>query len=290
MRILRDLLLQSIALGVCRAEIVFRSPSMGEVIGPGPYKIRASDNGTVPTLGQFDDASWEVVLFTGNDTAPFELWEYRLSGYQMKDPTTQSPPVNIRKNVSLSLENKFFFGYRSYLTSNESIWITAYSDRFTLTNMNGTLPEDVAAANNNVSSTTAPKRTISCGAKAGGACDHKVLESLGLGAASQVDASTTRSKKMSGAAIAGIVVGVVAALSITTTAVIFFITRAKKRKMLRGEMIRNDMGQAGQDPGAFYEGDAYGGVMKKRGPEELESNRTYEMSAGHRLAEMPENP
>lgn len=43
---------------------------MGEVVDSGPYKIRASDNGTVPTVGQFDDASWEVVLFTGNDTAP----------------------------------------------------------------------------------------------------------------------------------------------------------------------------------------------------------------------------
>ncbi|KAJ8070474.1 hypothetical protein OCU04_000848 [Sclerotinia nivalis] len=43
---------------------------MGEVVGPGPYKIRARDSGIVPTLEQFDDASWEVVLFTGSDTAP----------------------------------------------------------------------------------------------------------------------------------------------------------------------------------------------------------------------------
>ncbi|RAL62374.1 hypothetical protein DID88_004940 [Monilinia fructigena] len=51
----------------------------GEVVDSGPYKIRAGDNGIVPTIGQFDDASWEVVLFTGNDTAPFELWniDYR---------------------------------------------------------------------------------------------------------------------------------------------------------------------------------------------------------------------
>ncbi|KAB8302911.1 hypothetical protein EYC80_006234 [Monilinia laxa] len=268
---------------------------MGEVVDSGPYKIRASDNGTVPTIGQFDDASWEVVLFTGNDTAPFELWEYRLSGYQMKDPTTQSPPVNIRRNATLSLENKYFFGYRSYLTSNESIWVTAYSDRFTLTNMTGTLPEDVIAANNNVSSTTAPKRTISCGAKAGGECDQKVLESLGLGAASQVDTSTTSSQKLSGGAIAGIVVGVVAVLSIALTTVMFFVMRAKKRSMLRGEIIRNDIGQIGQEPGELHEDDTYGGTMKKSGLEsmdrrmELEGNRTYEMSEGHRLAEMPDN-
>lgn len=161
--------------------------------------------------------------------------------------------------------------------------------------MTGTLPEDVIAANNNVSSTTAPKRTISCGAKAGGACDQKILENLGLGAASQVDTSTTSSKKMSGGAIAGIVVGAVAALSIAITAVMFFVMRAKKRNMLRGEIIRNDIGQACQDAGDFHENDTYGGTMKKSGLErmdrrvELEDNGTYEMSEGHRLPEMPEN-
>lgn len=66
-------MLQLMIIALCRAEITFKSPSMGEVVGPGPYKVRASDSGIVPTLGQFDDASWEVVLFTGNDTAPVSL-------------------------------------------------------------------------------------------------------------------------------------------------------------------------------------------------------------------------
>lgn len=66
-------MLHLLIIALCRAEITFKSPSMGEVVGPGPYKIRASDSGIVPTLGQFDNASWEVVLFTGNDTAPVSL-------------------------------------------------------------------------------------------------------------------------------------------------------------------------------------------------------------------------
>ncbi|KAF7856854.1 hypothetical protein EAF04_009615 [Stromatinia cepivora] len=320
----REFLLHLIIIAVCGAEIVFKSPSMGEVVGPGKYKIRARDSGIVPTLEQFDDASWEVVLFTGSDTAPFALFQYKLSGYKMTDPTTQSPPVNIRNSSAPSLENKFFFGYRSYLRSNESIWVTAYSDRFTLTNMTGSLSDDVVAANNNVNSMTAPNKTVSCGAKSGGKCDQKVLESLGLGAATgdfasvtsttattattgsiainsnsaagQVDTNTTSSKKMSGGAVAGIVVGVVAAVSTTIATVVFLVKRARKRKMSKGEMIRNDMSLAGQEPGAFREKDTYGGVTKKNEVDnisrraEMDGGRTYEMSGDHHgVVEMPEN-
>lgn len=70
----RGFTLLLIIIAVCRAEIIFKSPSMGEVVDPGPYKIRAGDSGIVPTLEQFDDSSWEVVLFTGNDTAPVSLF------------------------------------------------------------------------------------------------------------------------------------------------------------------------------------------------------------------------
>ncbi|ESZ97960.1 hypothetical protein SBOR_1631 [Sclerotinia borealis F-4128] len=308
-------LLQLTIIAVCRAEIFFKSPSMGEVVDSGPYKIHAGDGGIVPTLGQFNDASWEVVLFTGNDTAPFDLWEYKLSGYQMTNPTTQSPSLNIRRNATMSLEDKFFFGYRSYLTSNESIWVTAYSDRFTLTNMNGSLPDNVIEANNNVNSTTAPKRSISCGAKSGGACDQKVLESLGLGgdpasitsatatATSTVSvpgstgssAGTTSSKRTNGGVIAGIVLGSVAAVSIVIAAAVFLVMRAKKRKLSRGEILRNDVGLKDQETGALCERDTYGGGMKEDGVEdmgrrvELEGNRSYEMSTDlPRLVEMPE--
>ncbi|TGO15432.1 hypothetical protein BTUL_0040g00400 [Botrytis tulipae] len=293
---------------------------MGEVVDPGPYKIRAGDSKIVPTLGQFDDSSWEVVLFTGNDTAPFELYTFKISGYQMSDPTTQSPPVNIRNSSGPNLEDKYFFGYRSYLTSNESIWITAYSNRFTLTNMTGSLPDDVITANDNVNSTTAPKRTISCGAKSGGECDEKVLETLGLGsvttntpsvsttaAATTIetapentasDTNTDSSKRLSRGAFAGVVVGVAVAISIMIAAGVFFIMKAKKKKknMPKRETIRNNESLANQESFAFHEGDTYGGMMKKNGiedvvrREELEDCRTYEMSAGHHgVAEMPEN-
>ncbi|KAF7913817.1 uncharacterized protein EAF01_000223 [Botrytis porri] len=320
----RGFLLLLMIIAVCRAEIIFKSPSMAEVVDPGPYKIRASDSGIVPTLEQFDDSSWEVVLFTGNDTAPFELYIFKLSGYQMNDPTTQSPPVNIRNSSGPNLEDKYFFGYRSYLTSNESIWITAYSDRFTLTNMTGSLPDDVIAANDNVNSTTAPKRTISCGAKSGGECDEKVLENLGLGSlttdtpsdsttatatttgsapenttsiASQADSNTDSGKRLSRGAFAGIVVGVAVAISIVIAAGVFYIMKAKKKKdILKREMIRSNEGLTYQESNAFHEGDTYGGVMKKNGiggvgrREELEDRRTYEMSAGHHgVAEMPQN-
>ncbi|KAI9650477.1 hypothetical protein NHQ30_000493 [Ciborinia camelliae] len=227
----------------------------------------------------------------------------------MTDPTTQSPPVNIRNQSAPNLENKFFFGYRSYLTSNESIWVTTYSDRFTLTNMTGSLPDDVVAANDNVNSTTAPKRMISCGAKAGRACDQKVLESLGLGPATGDSASatsatapapttmpvpgstsaggSTSSTKINGGVIAGIVVGVLAAVSIAIAAVVFFRMWAKKRKMSRGEIIGNDVSQAGQEPAAFHKKNR---VQDMDRPVELEENRTYEMSADHHhLVEMPEN-
>ncbi|KAF7906041.1 hypothetical protein EAF00_000320 [Botryotinia globosa] len=292
---------------------------MGEVVDPGPYKIRAGDSGIVPTLGQFDDSSWEVVLFTGNDTAPFELYIFKISGYQMSDPTTQSPPVNIRNSSGPNLEDKYFFGYRSYLTSNESIWITAYSDRFTLTNMTGSLPDDVITANDNVNSTTAPKRTISCGAKSGGECDEKVLENLGLGpvttntpsvstttAATTIetapeniasDTNTDSGKRLSRGAFAGLVVGVAVAISIMIAAGVLFIMKAKKKKnMPKRETIRNNESLTNQESFAFHEGDTYGGMKKKNGiedvvrREELEDRRTYEMSAGHHgVAEMPEN-
>lgn len=319
-------MLHLLIIALCRAEITFKSPSMGEVVGPGAYKIRASDSGIVPTLGQFDDASWEVVLFTGNDTAPFELYIYKISGYQMKDPTTQSPPVNIRNSSGPNLEDKFFFGYRSYLTSNESIWVTAYSDRFTLTNMTGSLPDDVTAANNNVNSTTAPKRTISCGAKSGGECDEKVLETLGLGsvttndpsvsttatatatgsapedttsAGDQADTSTDSGRRLSRGAFAGVVVGVAVAISVMIAAGVFFLMKAKKKKrkknMPERETVGNDKDLTNQGSNAFHGGDTYGGVMKKNGIEdvgrrELEDRRTYEMSAGyHEIAELPQN-
>ncbi|CAD6448002.1 2d15dd13-2e8d-4e33-b9fd-f62ab3a0a927 [Sclerotinia trifoliorum] len=336
----REFLLHFTIIAVCGAEIVFKSPSMGEVVGPGPYKIRATDSGIVPTLEQFDHASWEVVLFTGNDTTPVQLFDYKLSGYKMSDPTTQSPPVNIRNNSAPSLENKFFFGYRSYLTSNESIWVTAYSDRFTLTNMTGTLPDKVVAANNNVKSMSAPYRTISCGAKSGRECDPKLLESLGLGAvtgdsasvssttattdttaatattattattaataatgstainlnstAGLVNTNTTSSKKMSGGAVAGIVVGAVTAVSITIAAAVFLVKRARKRRMSKGEMMINDMNVTGQEPGAFHQKDTYGGVTKNNEIKnasrraEMDSDRTYEMSGDHHgVVEMP---
>ncbi|KAF7892593.1 uncharacterized protein EAF02_000131 [Botrytis sinoallii] len=315
----RGFILQLMIIAVCRAEITFKSPSMGEVVDPGPYKIRAGDSGIVPTLGQFDDASWEVVLFTGNDTAPFELYIFKLSGYQMSNPTTQSPPVNIRNSSGPNLEDKYFFGYRSYLTSNESIWITAYSDRFTLTNMTGSLPDDVVTANDNVNSTNAPKRTISCGAKSGGECDEKVLENLGLGSVttntpsvSTTAAATTigtapenttsdtnedSSKRLSRGAFAGVVVGVAVAISIMIAAGVFFIMKAKKKKNVpKRETIRINENLPNQDSNAFHEGDTYGGMMKKNGiedvgrREELEDRRTYEMSAGHHgVAEMPVN-
>ncbi|TGO38774.1 hypothetical protein BHYA_0067g00040 [Botrytis hyacinthi] len=315
----RGLTLLLIIIAVCRAEIIFKSPSMGEVVDPGPYKIRAGDSGIVPTLGQFDDSSWEVVLFTGNDTAPFELYIFKISGYQMSNPTTQSPPVNIRNSSGPNLEDKYFFGYRSYLTSNESIWITAYSDRFTLTNMTGSLPDDVITANDNLNSTTAPKRTISCGAKSGGECDEKVLENLGLGsvtintssvsttaAATTIetapentasDTNTDSGKRLSRGAFAGVVVGVAVAISIMIAAGVFFIMKAKKKKnMPKRETIRNNESLTNQESFAFHEGDTYGGMMKKNGiedvgrREELEDRRTYEMSAGHHgVAEMPEN-
>lgn len=70
----REFLLYSMIASLCRAVIVFKSPAVGEVVGPGAYKIRASDSGIVPTLGQFDDGSWEIVLFTGNDTSPVSLF------------------------------------------------------------------------------------------------------------------------------------------------------------------------------------------------------------------------
>lgn len=76
---IRKLLLRLILPALCRAEIIFKSPAMGEVIDFGPYKIRASDNGVVPTLGQFYDGSWEVVLFTGNNTAPVGLFRFGIS-------------------------------------------------------------------------------------------------------------------------------------------------------------------------------------------------------------------
>ncbi|APA07144.1 hypothetical protein sscle_02g019140 [Sclerotinia sclerotiorum 1980 UF-70] len=283
----REFLLHFMIIAVCGAEIVFKSPSMGEVVGPGSYKISARDSGIVPTLEQFDDASWEVVLFTGNDTVPVELFDYRLIGYKMSDPTTQSPPVNIRNYSAPSVENKFFFGYRSYLRSNESIWVTAYSDRFTLTNMTGNFSDEVVAANNKVDSMAAPYRTISCGAKSGRECDQKLLESLGLGAvtgdsasvssttaatattdttaatkttdttattaitgstamnsnsaAGQVNTNTTSSKKTSGGMIAGVVVGAIAAVSITIAAAVFLLKRARKRRISKGEMVINDM-------------------------------------------------
>ncbi|KAF5878684.1 uncharacterized protein Bfra_000851 [Botrytis fragariae] len=315
----QGLMLQLMIIAVCRAEILFKSPSMGEVVDPGPYKIRAGDSGIVPTLGQFDDASWEVVLFTGNDTAPFELYIFKLSGYQMSNPTTQSPPVNIRNSSGPNLEDKYFFGYRSYLTSNESIWITAYSDRFTLTNMTGSLPDDVVTANDNVNSTTAPERTISCGAKSGGECDEKVLENLGLGSVTTntpsvgttatattvgtapenttSDANKDSGKRLSRGAFAGVVVGVAVAISIMIAVGVFFIMKAKKKKnMPKRETIRNNESLTNQESNAFHKGNAYGGVMKKNGiedlsrREELEDRRTYEMSAGHHgVAEMPEN-
>ncbi|TGO29023.1 hypothetical protein BPAE_0020g00690 [Botrytis paeoniae] len=316
---LREFMLQLMIIAVCRAEIIFKSPSMGEVVDPGPYKIRAGDSGIVPTLGQFNDASWEVVLFTGNDTAPFELYIFKISGYQMSNPTTQSPPVNIRNSSGPNLEDKYFFGYRSYLTSNESIWITAYSDRFTLTNMTGSLPDDVITANDNVNSTTAPKRTISCGAKSGGECDEKVLENLGLGSVTTntpsvsttatattigtapenttSDINTDSGRRLSRGAFAGVVVGVAVAISIMIAAGVFFIMKAKKKKnMPKRETIRNNESLTNQESNAFHEGDTYGGVMKKNGiedvgrREELEDRRTYEMSAGHHgVAEMPQN-
>ncbi|TEY46013.1 hypothetical protein BOTCAL_0323g00050 [Botryotinia calthae] len=320
----RGFMLLLMIIALCRAEITFKSPSMGEVVGPGPYKIRASDSGIVPTLGQFDDASWEVVLFTGNDTAPFELFIFKLSGYQMKDPTTQSPPVNIRNSSGPNLEDKFFFGYRSYLTSNESIWVTAYSDRFTLTNMTGSLPDDVIAANDNVNSTTAPERTISCGAKSGGECDEQVLENLGLGSVTtnnpsvsttatatatgsapenttsvgdQADTNIDSGKGLSRGAFAGVVVGVAVAISIMVAAGVFFLMKVKKKKnMPERETIGNDKSLTNQGSNAFQGGDTYGGVIKKNGIEdvarqELEDRRTYEMSAGYRgVAELPQNP
>ena len=43
---------------------------MSDILGPGSNTIVASDDGLAPTAGQFVAADWEIVLFTGNDTAP----------------------------------------------------------------------------------------------------------------------------------------------------------------------------------------------------------------------------
>ncbi|KAJ8070475.1 hypothetical protein OCU04_000849 [Sclerotinia nivalis] len=184
--------------------------------------------------------------------------------------------------------------------------------------MTGSLSDDVVAANNNVNSMTAPNRTISCGAKYGRECDQKLLENLGLGAATgyfasatsttattdtkattdttattatigsiainsnsaagQVDTNTTSSKKMSGGVVAGIVVGVVAAVSITIATAVFLVKRARKRMMSKGEMMRNDTSLTGQEPGAFREKDTYGGVTKKNGVNNI--SRRAEMDGG----------
>lgn len=182
--------------------------------------------------------------------------------------------------------------------------------------MTGTLPDDVVAANNNVNSTTAPERTISCGAKSGGACDKKVLENLGLGAATgdsssgtsttasatgnassaggQANANTNSSKELSSGTIAGIVVGVLVGIAIIAATAMFLVMRAKKRNASRGEKITNDTSLIGQKPSAFHEGNTYGGMMKENraentgGQVELEGDRAYEMSAErHRIVEMP---
>lgn len=162
--------------------------------------------------------------------------------------------------------------------------------------MTGTLPDVAIAANNNVTSKTAPRRTISCGAKAGGTCDQKVLESLGLAVETPGNASTNDRKILSGGAIAGIVIGAVAAVFIAIAVVMFIVKRIRKRKMMSTENTRDDKGQVRQELGAFHVEDT-SGVIKKNGVVdmgrrgELEGARTYEMSADHhRLVEMPENP
>lgn len=108
--------------------------------------------------------------------------------------------------------------------------------------------------------------------------------------------NNTDSKRLKSGAFAGIVVGVAAAVAIMITAAVFFIMRAKKKNMSKGEMIGNDESLTGQESNAFHDRETYGGLMKKNWIEdvgrrvELEDHRTYEMSAGHHgVAEMPQN-
>lgn len=104
MIIFRGFILQLMIIALCRAEIFFKSPSMGEVVGPGSYKIHASDSGIVPTLGQFDDASWEVVLFTGNDTAPVSF-NFRVDVFVRHRVCPQEEKSRVRKRTDEAMLN-----------------------------------------------------------------------------------------------------------------------------------------------------------------------------------------
>ncbi|EDO01666.1 predicted protein [Sclerotinia sclerotiorum 1980 UF-70] len=113
-------------------------------------------------------------------------------------------------------------------------------------------------------------------------------------AAGQVNTNTTSSKKTSGGMIAGVVVGAIAAVSITIAAAVFLLKRARKRRISKGEMVINDMSLTGQKPGAFYQKDTYGGVTKNYETynisrrAEMDSDRTYEMGGDHHgFVEMP---
>lgn len=170
------------------AQLDFDQPEGGEVVNGGStLVVRTGESLTAPYL--FQMAQYELLLLSGNASSALDIYSWYLND---TNPMTVYNSIVIPSSAGPDADLSYFMAIRGALQVNSSIYVTYFSDRFTLTNMTGPTNSAFTAANSNLSDLQL-KRLVTCGDPSGPVCNPTELAVL----ASEKDIATSLASEAS---------------------------------------------------------------------------------------------